>query len=264
MLKKVLGLGAVLVFVAIAYFMLRGEFEKAPAPPPVPVTRPEPAPPAPAPMPEPLASPPQAAPVEAMPTAKIELPPLAQSDPFVRKQLEPFALPPLWVEQDGLVQRFAVLVDAATRGEWPRRPLRFLKPAEPFGVIDRDGSLHADPANAARFDAELDLLEAIEPAAAAKVLNTIDPLFEAALAGLGRRVNGRDVLLDAIEEVLAAPEPQGDPELVQPKVLYEYADPALENLPPLEKQLLRLGPKNLKRLKTYLVRLRSELRRSAD
>ena len=61
-----------------------------------------------------------------------------------------------------------------------------------------------------------------------------------------------------------APAPQGDPELVQPKVLYEYADPALENLPPLEKQLLRLGPKNLKRLKTYLVRLRSELRRSAD
>jgi hypothetical protein len=266
MLKKALGLGAALAFLAVAYFMLRDEFGSAPSPAPsLPETRSEPS--TRPPTPEPVAPPSAEVPVEATPTPPptptIDLPPLARSDPFIREQLEPFALPPLWVGQDGLVQRFAVLVDAATRGEWPRRPLRFLKPAEPFRVIERDGRLYADPGNADRFDADLDLLEAIEPAAAAKVLNTINPLFEAALAGLGRPVNGRDVLDDAIEEVLSAPEPEGDPELVQPNVLYEYADPALEALTPLEKQLLRLGPENLQRLKTYLARLRDELRRNS-
>lgn len=269
MLKKTLALGAVLLLLAIAIFFLRDELGPAPTPAPsLPGTPSEPPPPPaqpPTARPEPAAAPPGEAPVEATPAPapEIELPPLARSDPFVREQIEPFALPPLWVGQDELVQRFAVLVDAATRGDWPHRPLRFLKPAEPFRVIERDGRLYADPGNARRFDAQLDLLESIDPAAAAKVLTTINPLFEAALAGLGRPVKGREVLYDAIDEVLAAPAPAGHPELVQPNVFYEYADPALEASSPLEKQLLRLGPDNLRRLKGYLVRLRVELRRHA-
>jgi len=46
---------------------------------------------------------------------------------------------------------------------------------------------------------------------------------------------------------------------VQPKVFYEYADPALEGLKPLQKQALRMGPSNVRRLKAYLTRLRAEL-----
>ena len=46
---------------------------------------------------------------------------------------------------------------------------------------------------------------------------------------------------------------------MQSNVLYEYADPALESLPPLQKQLLRMGPDNLDRLQGYLRELRDEL-----
>ena len=52
---------------------------------------------------------------------------------------------------------------------------------------------------------------------------------------------------------------EGDVELIQPKVFYEYADPALEGLSPLQKQALRMGPENVTRLKAYLTTLRSEL-----
>jgi hypothetical protein len=261
MWKKGLGLVAAVAFIAAAYFILRSEFASEPASaPPTPIRTLPARPPEPAPVPDegpddrPLANP--------NPAPSVALPPLAESDAFLRERLEPFALPPLWVGQDGLVQRFAVLVDAATRGEWPRRPLRFLEPSEKFRVVEREGRLYGDPRNSMRFDSDLDLLESIDPAAAAGLLRTIDPLLETALQNLGRPVNGRDVVLDAIDWVLGAPEPVGDPELVQPKVFYEYADPALENLPPLEKQLMRLGPQNLKRLKAYLTRLRDELRRS--
>lgn len=269
MLKKALGLAAVLALLAIAYFMLRDRLGLPPGPTASPQETRSEAPPAP-PTPEPEAAeaPAPEAPVEPAPTPtptpvpKIELPPLGRSDPFIREQIEPFGLPALWVRQNDLVQRFAVLVDAATRGEWPYRPLRFLEPPGPFRVVERDGRLYADPANPRRFDRYLDLLESIEPAAAARVLVTINPLFEAALAGLGRPVDGRLVLDEAIGEVLTTPAPEGDPELVRPNVFYEYADPGLEARSPLEKQLMRLGPRNLQRLKAYLGRLRDELRRS--
>jgi hypothetical protein len=261
MMKKALGVVAVLVFLGVAYFLLREEFERPT--PAQPATTIESAPVRLVMPPSPPVDKTREIPVAPAPTTPaVVLPPLAESDPFIRDELGPFALPPLWLKQDGLMQRFTVVVDAATRGEWPRRPLQFLKPEAAFAVTERDGRFYADPENAERFDSDLDMLEHIDPAAAARLLTTLDPLFEAALRNLGRPVNGRDVLLDAIDGVLAAPEPQGDPELVQPKVLYEYADPALENLPPMEKQLLRLGPENLRRLKTYLKHLRIELSRS--
>jgi hypothetical protein len=59
-----------------------------------------------------------------------------------------------------------------------------------------------------------------------------------------------------IDRALATPEVDGDIALVQPKVYYEYADPRLEALDPLQKQLLRMGPANTARIKAYLAQLK--------
>jgi hypothetical protein len=265
MLKRVLSLVAVLAFVALAYVLLRGEFASTPDATP---TRPEALNVEPREVfspPEPIddssTKAPRPTPIEAVAPKTVDLPTLAASDPRVRERLKPFGLPSDWMAQDNLVRRLAVLVDSATRGEWPRRPLRVLKLEGRFNVIERDGRLYADPRNARRFDAKLDLLESIEPSAAARFLEAIDPLLDAAMRNLGRPVDGRDAILEAIDWILAIPDvaSAGDHELVQPKVFYEYADEQLETLPPLEKQLLRLGPQNLKRLKAYLGRLRDEI-----
>ena len=55
----------------------------------------------------------------------------------------------------------------------------------------------------------------------------------------------------------------GEVALLQSNVLYEYADPSLESLPPLQKQLLRMGPENLERIQVYLRALRGELTASS-
>ena len=59
-----------------------------------------------------------------------------------------------------------------------------------------------------------------------------------------------------IDRALATPEIEGGVTLVQPQVYYEYADPRLEQLDPLQKQLLRMGPENMARIKTYLGQLK--------
>ena len=87
------------------------------------------------------------------------------------------------------------------------------------------------------------------------------PLLEEALAELGSREAVLPQIAGAIDQLLAVPVIRDDIELLQPKVFYEYADPSLEGLSPLQKQALRMGPANVVRLQSYLRALRSELLR---
>jgi hypothetical protein len=62
-----------------------------------------------------------------------------------------------------------------------------------------------------------------------------------------------------IDHLLAAPEPQGPIELVQPKVFYQFADPKLEDLSAGQKLMVRMGPANERSLKAKLRDFRTEL-----
>ena len=261
---------AILATLGVAWWLLRDEFAPStPSPPPEPrtevpaVERPDPVEPAPRP---PAAPPPPAVtrPAPAPPERAAPVPPLAESDPYVRDQLAPLALPADWVARDQLVRRLAVLVDNATRSELPHRQLQFLRPGGAYRVLERDGRIYPDPANAARFDPLLDLLESISPATAASLVVSIEPILAAALRELGTEATPREAVLEAIDRALEAPEPPREPVLVRPKVLYRYADPALEALPPLDKQLMRLGVRNHARMRAYLVDLRRAMVDAGD
>lgn len=248
------GLVAFVVFLGLAYLLFRGtpepELPAAPPPAEVPAAPPPPIPPMP---PAPPRPPPEPAP-EPEP-----LPPLDESDGLVREAIQPFAWPAAWRERPGHVRRLANLIENAQRGEVPRRSIKFLRPPRGFAVVERDGAVYADPENPRRFDRFLDLLERASPRAAADLLVRIEPLLDQAFDELGSAVSARSALDEAIDRVLTADLPEGPFELVRPKVLYEYADPALESLPELEKQLLRIGPENRARLRAWLRGLREAL-----
>lgn len=262
MLRTTTMIVAALVFLGVAWWLFRNELAPgAPSPAPEPraeappVVRSDPAEPA---STMSAASPPPAVtPPEPKPPERAErVPALAESDPFVRDRLAPLGLPEEWVAKDQLVRRLGVLIDNATRSELPHKQLQFLRPDGAYRVVEREGRFTPDPANAARFDPLLDLLESISPTTAASLIVKIEPLLAAALRELGTQDSPREVVLEAIDRALEAPEPPRDPVLVRPKVLYQYADPALEALPPLDKQLMRLGPRNHARMRTYLTGLR--------
>lgn len=261
MLRTTSMIVAALAFLGIAWWLFRGELAPLHSPPPVPpavvpaVQRLDPPEPA---APSPVAPPPPAVTRPALPPPQPAalVPALGESDPLVRAELAPLGLPADWVGQDQLVRRLAVLIDNATRSELPHKQLRFLRPQGGYRVVEREGRVYPDPANAIRFDPLLDLLEAISPTTAASVIAKIEPILGAALRELGTRDAPSEILVEAIDRALEAPEPPREPVLVQPKVLYEYADPSLEALPPLDKQLMRLGPRNHARMRAYLTDLR--------
>ncbi|MFU8815145.1 MAG: DUF3014 domain-containing protein [Pseudomonadales bacterium] len=188
------------------------------------------------------------------------LPPLQDSDPFVRERLEPLELPQAWLDQEQYVRRLAVLAENAARGEVPRRQLAFLAPTEPFKVDTRnEDEVYIDPVSYTRYDPYVQHLVRIEPSRLAGLLTSLEPLVEVALAEIGVQAAPGEVFAEAARQVMAVPVLRDDVELIQPTVMYQYADPELEALSALQKQILRMGPNNVERVQAYLRQLSAEM-----
>ncbi len=253
----VVGIVLVAVVIVLLLFAPRwfGEEEAPPPPPPTEM----PAEPAPSPVPEAV--------TPSMPDVEPAAPPLPEleeSDELVKEALAPMEIPEAWIEQGDLVRRLAVVVENAARGDYPRRQLGFLAPAGPFRVLERDdgsedGSYVMDPAGYDRYDGYVDMLEKMPPAEMAGLLERIEPLLGQALSELGVEGDPDSVLNAAIEQALAVPVLEGEVRLEQPNVLFVYADPELESLSPLQKQMLRTGPDNVRRIQAYLREVRAAL-----
>jgi hypothetical protein len=242
---------AVVIIGAIQWFSAQPETSSED--PPVEVASPTPpTPPTPTAVQAPAAETVEAAPEE----PAVQLPDLNDSDDFIRAQLATYELPQEWLAAEELARRAAVVVDNAARGEVAIRQLSFMSISSPFGVLERGGELYLDPANYQRYDPLVEQLLTIPPAAAAELLQLLTPLVVESLAELGNQRTPREQLLQAIDQILAVPVRRNDIRLIQPKVLYEYAEPRLENLTPLQKQVLRTGPDNTEKLQDYVGRLR--------
>ena len=84
------------------------------------------------------------------------------------------------------------------------------------------------------------------------------PLFQQAYRELGYPDGYfNDRLVVVIDDLLATPDLPAPPALTQSKVMYQYADPALESRSAGQKLLLRSGPENEAAIKTKLREIRA-------
>ena len=115
--------------------------------------------------------------------------------------------------------------------------------------------------NYARYDRVVGLFAELDTGRTVDLYLRYYPLFQKAFANLGetRHVYFNDRVIDIIDHLLEAPSFDEPPALVRPKVLYRYADPAIENLSVGQKTLIRIGPAHAKRVKDKLRALRDEI-----
>ncbi len=244
---------------AIAWVFL-GRLESLPSAPP-PVPRSEPAPPAKAAAPD---QPPPAILHPLPPPAETtSLPTLAESDTLLRKTLvaligrEAFEA---LVYPSGIVTRIVATVDNLPRRSAPRRTMPVVAVPGAFRAQGRgdDTAIAAD--NAARYAPYVHALLAVDAKALVAAYVRAYPLFQQAYQELGfpgRYFNDR--LIEALDDLLAAPEPAGAVKLTRPKVLYEFADPALEAASAGQKILIRMGRENALQVKAKLREIRGAL-----
>jgi hypothetical protein len=151
------------------------------------------------------------------------------------------------------VRRFVAAVANVSEGASPSIHVPFLRPTEPFRVLEQNGRTVADPASFRRHDLEVGALTSIDAAACARALARIEPLFDAAWRELGDpRRDFRETLASALARLTSVPVPEGEFELVADGAVWAFADPDLERRAAAEKLLLRLGPENARRLQGWL------------
>lgn len=184
--------------------------------------------------------------------AAASLPSLDNSDALLREKLVdlmgrvPFSE---LVLPAALVRRIVATVDNLPRETAPRRII----PLAPVpGTYE--------PTNFDRYAPYVRVIEAIDEKALVADYARAYPLFQQAYHELGypgRQFNDR--LLQAIDDLLAAPELDRPLELIRPRVHYEFASPDLETRSAGQKIMLRIGPENAARVKAKLLLVRREL-----
>jgi hypothetical protein len=202
-------------------------------------------------------------PIEA--PAAAPLPALVESDPAVHEALAGLfgsaVFDQLFQTQD-MVRRMVATVDNLPRKTVAQR-LVPLKPAPgPLRASGPEGNVIIGPDNAARYTPYVRAFEAVDSAKLVAIYVRFYPLFQQAYAELGypsRYFNDR--VFEVIDHLLVTPEPKGPIALTQPKVLYEFADPALQDLSAGQKVLVRMGPENEARVKAKLRELKRALTR---
>src|SRR5262245_25001958 len=159
-----------------------------------------------------------------------------------------------------LIRRIVATVDNLPRETAPRRVM----PLEPvpgaFGVSGGGEEATLAAENSLRYAPYVRVFEALDARALAQRYAEAYPLFQRAYADLGfpdHRFHDR--LLEAIDDMLEAPQAAGPVKLVRPKVLYQFADPELEGLSAGQKVMLRMGAENAAKVKAKLREIRREL-----
>ena len=98
------------------------------------------------------------------------------------------------------------------------------------------------------------------PDTLAAAFHQFRPLLEQAYANLGYQAEDMDnSLIKALDQVIAAPVLDEPAVLEQHVTTYTYADESLENLPPIAKQLMRMGPDNQRIIQAQAQALRDAL-----
>lgn len=193
----------------------------------------------------------------------IELPPLPDSDPLVRGLVGELSSHPQlasWLVGERLIRRFVAAVDNVALGESPRKHLRNLAPKEPFRAAERGESLLVDPASYGRYDLAATVFTSLDTEGTVRLYRRLEPLVDEAYRDLGYPDAEFDRTLQrAIAHLLETPIVQGEIALEEKVVSYAFADPRLEELSAAQKQLLRMGPGNVRRVQAKLRELAREL-----
>lgn len=219
----------------ITFFGLRSDRQRAPTSTAASVTRPQ-----------------RDLPLGGQPDA-IVVPPLDETDPLVRRLVTALSEHPTIVAllaTKDLIRTFTVVVLNLADGRAATTRLAALRPAGSFQAIAAGRTEVIAPANYDRYTRVVDALASVDPTAAARVYATLKPRIDEAYHELGYPNQAfDDVFRRALLMVLETPTVTGAVQLRHKGIGYGYDAERLEQLSPIQKLLVRMGPTNAERVR---------------
>ncbi len=197
----------------------------------------------------------------------VELPSLNDSDEFLLTRLAALETGQSLMRvlaSDDLIRKFVVFTENAAEGNLPQLDYPVQRLEQEMQVQELDNNLfQMDPASYQRFDEAIDAFVSVDVQQGVALLRLISPLLQNAYAEIGYRDRSFEpTVIAAIDTVLNARTVEGPFQLVKPSVMYLYAEQEIEDMSPIEKQLIRMGPENAARLKERLAEYRDYLQSS--
>lgn len=215
-----------------------------------------------APQPEPVEIDPNQE-VEPMPEAAPEPEPLDISDTAVKAALETIASSPMLsrlMVNDGLLQRFVVTTTNLADDDMAPNHRLLTPPDQEFRVYTQADREWIDAASYKRYTPYVDVLESMSNDDLIELYTTYLDEIQVKYAEIGDPDQSfTEVMITAIDTLLDTPEVKMPVEVYTDSVMYKYADERLESLSSPQKQLLRTGPDNMRRIKAKLRELREAL-----
>lgn len=191
------------------------------------------------------------------------LPSLNSSDPFVIARLASMEMGASLLRvlaPEDLIRKFVVFVSNVAEGELPVLEYPLQRIDSEFVATEIDTNLfEMSPMTHRRFGSMVDLLVALDPQQAVSVYRALRPLFQEAYAEIGYQGSFDAVLIQAIDQIMNAPTETGPFQLIKPSVMFLYAESRIEDMTPVQKQLLRLGQENTAKLQAVLPAYRERL-----
>lgn len=179
---------------------------------------------------------------------------------------------------DDMIRRFVVFTDNFAQGIIAYEHSPFILPnakftpkmdSVSFQKIEQTASGSSLPvkqnvwqwneSSSRRFSLYVDLLRSMDSESLVQWYSELKPLINEAYSELGYEDDFTNTLQDAITRVLDMELPKSSMALIQPSVMYRFADAELEALPDTDKLLLRLGKENLLVMKSVLLELHEKL-----
>lgn len=205
--------------------------------------------------PDPVLAPPTV--VDAEPEPAV-VPPvdLSASDEFIRNAVGTISSHPRlaeWLVNDRLVQRFVVVVDNIADGSNPAQHVPSMRPETRFRTAGEGPTLRVDPQSYSRYDLHALIIASLDTRGTTDLYLMLVPLMNEAYVELGNPERPFSRTLErAIVSLLSTPIVDDPPTLVEFAPFFQYADPNLESLTPAQKQLLGVGPDNIRTIQAKL------------
>ena len=164
------------------------------------------------------------------------------------------------LKPENIVRHIVGTVDNLPREAAPSLVMPLSPTPGAFAVKGTGNDAVIGPGNPLRYANRVRVLQAIDVRRLVDLYLHFYPLFQKAYVELGypeRYFNDR--LVEALDDLLAAPDIMSPVKLVQPKVLYQYADSGLEARSAGQKIMVRIGVGNEGLVKAKLREIRREI-----
>lgn len=161
---------------------------------------------------------------------------------------------------DALLQKFVINVNNLANEELTLKDNLVRPPSREFATYQQADKLWIDRSSFQRYTPYVDALETLDADELLTAYEAYKPALSEKFAEISRPGESLDQsVIRAIDTLLDTPQVQVPIEVVSESVMYKFADPKLEALPGPQKQMIRMGPDNMRRLKDVLRDVKSEL-----